>query len=61
MVLAPTGETNAQRYWRLARECLEILPKVSDPAARSTLIEMAQLWQQLATNEEPWTTTNSGR
>ena len=32
-------ESQADRYRRLARQCLEILPTISHPAVRSTLIE----------------------
>jgi hypothetical protein len=42
-------ESQADRYRRLARQCLEILPTISRPAARSTLIEMAE---RLAKAEE---------
>ena len=45
-------ESKADRYRRLARQCLEILPTISHPAARSTLIEMARVWERLAKAEE---------
>ena len=43
-----TGETNAEHYQRLAQECLDLLPQVLRPEARSVLIEMARAWQRLA-------------
>jgi hypothetical protein len=44
----PDKESPAERYRRLARECLALLPTVSSPAARTALIEMAELWERLA-------------
>jgi len=44
----PDNEVPAEQYRRLARECLQILPTVLDPAARATLIEIVQVWQRLA-------------
>jgi hypothetical protein len=46
--LMPTKESNAERYRRLARECLALLPAVSTPQARAVLIEMAQVWDRLS-------------
>jgi hypothetical protein len=43
----PDMESPAERYRRLARECLAILPTVSVPP-RTALIEMAQVWERLA-------------
>jgi len=44
----PTNESDAKRYRRLARECVAMLPIVSRPEARATLIEMTHVWQRLA-------------
>jgi len=41
-------ESDAERYQRLARECLAMLPTVSSAPARATLLEMAQVWRRLA-------------
>jgi hypothetical protein len=43
-----TNESDTERYQRLARECLALLPTVSRPEGRAALIEMTQVWQQLA-------------
>jgi len=43
-----TNESDTERYQRLARECLAMLPTVSRPEGRAALIEMTQVWQQLA-------------
>ena len=39
-------------YRRLARECLEMARTVTTENARAALIEMAQVWQRLADEQE---------
>jgi hypothetical protein len=39
-------------YRRLARECLEMARTVTTENARAALIEMAQVWQRLAEEQE---------
>ena len=41
-------ETPAQRYLRLARECLDGACTFPDGERRKALLEMAQVWQRLA-------------
>jgi hypothetical protein len=43
-----TNESDTERYQRLARECLALLPTVSRPEGRAALIQMTQVWQRLA-------------
>jgi len=35
-------------YRRYARECLEMASAISDPRARASLLQMAQVWFRLA-------------
>ena len=39
-------------YRRLARECLEMARTVTTENARTALIEMAQVWQRLAAEQD---------
>ena len=39
-------------YRRLARECLEMARTVTTENARAALIEMVQVWQRLAEEQE---------
>jgi hypothetical protein len=41
-------ESPAQRYRRLAEECLEIAYTFPDGERRTVLVQMAQVWQRLA-------------
>jgi hypothetical protein len=41
-------ESPAQRYRRLAEECLEIAYTFPDGERRTLLVQMAQVWQRLA-------------
>jgi hypothetical protein len=45
-------ETRADKYRRLARECLRLVSTTSVSAGRSTLIEMARVWTQLADEQD---------
>ena len=38
----------SDEYRRYARECLEMASAVSDPRARASLLQMAQVWFRLA-------------
>jgi hypothetical protein len=40
--------TTPDRYRQLAAECLRIAQQVSNPTDKMLLLEMAQIWQQLA-------------
>jgi uncharacterized protein with PhoU and TrkA domain len=40
------------RYRRLAQECLETARTVQGAEARTTLLEMAQIWQRLADQQK---------
>ena len=42
------NESPAQRYRRLAEECLEIAYTFPDGERRTMLVQMAQVWQRLA-------------
>ena len=44
----PNLETPAERYRRLAGECLAVAVTMPAGEGRSTLLEMAQVWQLLA-------------
>jgi hypothetical protein len=48
----PANELAAERYRRLAHQCLEIARTIADQDARATLIEMAQVWQRLAEQQD---------
>jgi hypothetical protein len=43
-----TDESDTERYQRLARERLALLPTVSRLEGRAALIQMTQVWQRLA-------------
>ena len=45
------GKSDA--YRRYARECLEMASAVSDPRARASLLQMAQVWFRLAERALP--------
>jgi hypothetical protein len=38
----------SDEYRRYARECLEMASALSDPRARASLLQMAQVWFRLA-------------
>ena len=40
-------------YRRYARECLEMASAISDPRARASLLQMAQVWFRLAERALP--------
>jgi hypothetical protein len=42
------NESPAQRYRRLAEECLEVAYTYPDGERRTVLVQMAQVWQRLA-------------
>ncbi len=42
------NESPAQRYRRLAEECLEVAYTFPDGERRTVLVQMAQVWQRLA-------------
>jgi hypothetical protein len=42
------NESPAQRYRRLAEECLEVAYTFPDGDRRTVLVQMAQVWQRLA-------------
>ena len=44
----PNNESPAARYRRLAGECLEVAQTLPIGERRSTLLQMAQVWQRLA-------------
>jgi hypothetical protein len=44
----PDSKSRAARYRRHAQECLEMAYTVKTEEARATLLEMAQIWQRLA-------------
>jgi hypothetical protein len=46
-------------YRRYARECLEMASAVSDPRARASLLQMAQVWFRLAERALPAETEES--
>jgi hypothetical protein len=41
------------RYRQLASECLRIAQQISDPADKMLLLEMAEMWRQLAERAQP--------
>jgi hypothetical protein len=46
------GMTRAEEYRRLARECLEAARTVQNEEGRTALLQMAQVWQRLADEQE---------
>jgi hypothetical protein len=40
--------SSAEKYWRYARQCLEIATAFRDKEARATLLGFAQAWSRLA-------------
>jgi hypothetical protein len=48
----PGNELAAARYRRLAHQCLEIARTITNRNARAALIEMAQVWQRLADQQD---------
>jgi hypothetical protein len=48
----PADELAAARYRRLAHQCLELARTITNQQARAALIEMAQVWQRLAEQQE---------
>ena len=48
----PDKESPAERYRLLAHQCLEIARTITNQNARVALIEMAQVWQRLADQQD---------
>jgi hypothetical protein len=44
--------TKAEEYRRLAQECLETARSFPDGERRTTLLQMAQVWQRLADQQD---------
>jgi hypothetical protein len=44
----PDDQTPAQRYLRLAKECVDAASTFPDGEQRDALLQMAQVWQRLA-------------
>jgi hypothetical protein len=44
--------SRAEEYRRLAQQCLEMARTISNKDVRATLIQMAQVWQRLAEEQE---------
>jgi len=51
------NESPAQRYRRLAEECLEVAYTFPDGDRRTVLVQMAQVWQRLADEHASSATT----
>jgi hypothetical protein len=51
--------SRAEEYRRLAQECLDTARTIANEDARDALLQMAQVWQRLAEQQE--TTANSNR
>jgi len=48
----PNQETSAQRYRRLAAECLDVANNFPLGEHRDALFQMAQVWQRLANQHQ---------
>jgi len=57
----PDYETPAERYRRLAQECLDVANNVPLGDHRDALIEMAQVWERLADEYRDATFSRIGR
>jgi hypothetical protein len=53
----PDDQTPAQRYLRLAKECIDAASTFPDGEQRNALLEMAQVWQRLADTHSDGTTS----
>jgi hypothetical protein len=55
----PKSETPAERYRRLAEECMTAAAGLPPGEQRDTLIQMAQVWQRLAEQNDRGTSPYS--
>ena len=53
----PDDQTPAQRYLRLAEECIDAASTFPDGEQRDALLQMAQVWQRLADTHSNATTS----
>jgi hypothetical protein len=53
----PDDQTPAQRYLRLAKECVDAASTFLDGEQRNALLQMAQVWQRLADTHSNGTTS----
>jgi len=53
----PDYQTPAQRYLRLAKECLDAASTFPHGERRDALLQMAQVWQRLADTHSKATTS----
>jgi hypothetical protein len=53
----PDDQTPAQRYLRLAKECVDAASTFPDGEQRDALLQMAQVWQRLADTHANGTTS----
>ena len=53
----PDDQTPAQRYLRLAKECVDAASTFPDGEQRDALLQMAQVWQRLADPHSNGTTS----
>ena len=53
----PDDQTPAQRYLRLAKECIDAASTFPDGEQRDALLQMAQVWQRLADTHSNSTTS----
>jgi hypothetical protein len=53
----PDDQTPAQRYLRLAKECVDGASTFPDGEQRDALLQMAQVWQRLADTHSNGTTS----
>jgi hypothetical protein len=44
--------SRAEEYRRLSQQCLELARTISSPDGHATLVQMAQVWQRLADEQE---------
>jgi hypothetical protein len=54
----PDDQTPAQRYLRLAKECVDAASTFPDGEQRDALLQMAQVWQRLADTHSNGTTSS---
>jgi hypothetical protein len=47
-----TSISNTDHYRRLARQCLEMAQRTTDPRSREALLRMAEVWHKLAEADE---------
>jgi hypothetical protein len=44
--------SRAEEYRRLAQQCLDVARTIRDPDGHAALVQMAQVWQRLANEQE---------